>query len=156
MRTAACDAARKSWTDYSMAPIGSRTQEGRTKHPSRGMVFVVASDQAVRRSLVSLLRAFAFSPEPYAGLEAFFRAYDGREGCLTIDLHLISADPCSCARSIREAAIDLPIVLLDGAGGPDRPLSDRRDHPAPELPVRILQQPADSLTYIATVESLLA
>jgi FixJ family two-component response regulator len=87
-------------------------------------VFVVDDDDAVRKSLVRLLRSAGLSVEPFACASAFLarEAYSG-VGCIVLDVRMPELDGMQLQAQLAEQRVDLPIVFLTGHG--DIPMSVR-------------------------------
>jgi FixJ family two-component response regulator len=87
-------------------------------------VFVVDDDEAVRRSLVRLLRSAGLAVESFASAGEFLArdGYDG-VGCILLDVRMPDLDGMGLQARLADEGLDLPVVFLTGHG--DIPMSVR-------------------------------
>jgi len=87
-------------------------------------VFVVDDDEAVRRSLVRLLRSAGLTVESFASAGEFLArdGYDG-VGCIVLDVRMPDLDGMGLQARLADEGLDLPIAFLTGHG--DIPMSVR-------------------------------
>jgi len=86
-------------------------------------VFVVDDNPSVRRSMQSLIEAAGMAIETYASAREFLAAYDGRPGCLILDLRLRKESGLDLQDELRARHATLPIIIMTGYG--DVPASVR-------------------------------
>lgn len=84
---------------------------------SRGKVYIVDDDQAMRDSLALLLETAGYTVDAYAGADAFLdRCTPESEGCVVLDLNMPGKNGLTLQESLRARNINLPAVFLTGYG----------------------------------------
>ncbi len=87
-----------------------------------GLVRVIDDDEALRESLVFLLRTARIDVESYASVSAFFEAPpDPRLGCVITDVRMPGMSGIDLLRRLHELKISVPVVVITGHG--DVPLA---------------------------------
>jgi len=85
-------------------------------------VFVVDDDEAVRKSLVRLLRSVAWKVEAFASASEFLKqAPIIGPGCVLLDIQMPGMNGLDLFNLMSEAGIFLPVIFLSGKG--DIPMS---------------------------------
>jgi FixJ family two-component response regulator len=82
-----------------------------------GFVTIIDDDQAMRESLVTLLRAEGHVTQSYDSAESFLA--DGPEsvsGCLILDIHMPGMNGLDLQQELQARAIALPVVVITGQG----------------------------------------
>lgn len=88
------------------------------------LVLVVDDDDAVRRSLQSLLRSVGFRVEPFASARDLLQSNRAEEGnCLILDVRMPMASGFELQGELARAGIKVPIVFITGHG--DIPMTVR-------------------------------
>jgi len=86
---------------------------------SRPLVHLVDDDDAVRTSVARLLRLGDYDVREYASGLALIDAADGLdEGCILIDFNMPGANGAEVVRTLRDRAVDLPVIIMTGATTP--------------------------------------
>jgi len=84
---------------------------------TRGNVFLVDDDDALRRATSRLLDACGFSVRGYASAEEFLAVFDPkRSGCLLLDLRMPGVSGLELQTLLQQRASSLPVVFLTGHG----------------------------------------
>lgn len=84
---------------------------------SRGKVYIVDDDQAMRDSLALLLETAGYTVYPFAGADAFLaRCTTECEGCLVVDLNMPGMGGLELHEALRKRKINLGAVFLTGYG----------------------------------------
>lgn len=90
----------------------------------QGMVFVVDDDEAVRESLVSLIRSARLRVETFASAQHFLASSRADvPSCLVLDIRLPGLSGLELQKWMAEINIEIPIVFITGHG--DIPTSVR-------------------------------
>jgi FixJ family two-component response regulator len=90
----------------------------------QGMVFVVDDDEAVRESLVSLIRSARLGVETFASAQHFLASSRADvPSCLVLDIRLPGLSGLELQKWMAEINIEIPIVFITGHG--DIPTSVR-------------------------------
>ncbi len=81
----------------------------------QGRVFVVDDDAAVRKGLVHLLEAMGYAAIAHGDGPSFLRAVDDEApSCALIDLCLPDMPGLDVLASLRDARVDIPVILMAG------------------------------------------
>jgi FixJ family two-component response regulator len=84
---------------------------------TRGNVFLVDDDEALRRATARLLDACGFSVRAFGSAEAFLASFDPKcSGCLLLDLRMPGVSGLELQTMLQQRAAALPIVFLTGHG----------------------------------------
>ena len=79
------------------------------------MVHVVDDDEAVRRSLASLLEEVGVPVATYASAEAFLRTLrDDSRGCILLDVRMPGMSGLQLQQDLRERGVAMPTIILTG------------------------------------------
>jgi RNA polymerase sigma factor (sigma-70 family) len=85
--------------------------------PPRPVVFIVDDDDAVRDSLVLLLRLRGYATLSFAGAKAFLEAIDASaRGCILLDLRMPDTDGLEVQSRLSAAGIGVPVIILTAHG----------------------------------------
>lgn len=80
-------------------------------------VFLVDDDEAVRSSLLVLLRLKGLAAEAFASAEEFLAAWQpGRLGCLLVDLRMPGMSGLELLARLRDVGCDLPAIVVTAHG----------------------------------------
>lgn len=79
-------------------------------------VFVVDDDEAMRNSLRWLIESVKLPVETYASSAEFLDAFEGRPGCLILDVRMPGMGGMDLQEKLREKSICLPIIFISGHG----------------------------------------
>jgi len=91
---------------------------------TKGTVFVVDDDAAIRDSLAALLDAEGYSVEIYDSARAFLAGYRPKEDCCVVaDIRMPDMDGLELQEEIIRRGLGLPVVIITGHG--DVPLAVR-------------------------------
>jgi two-component system, LuxR family, response regulator FixJ len=91
---------------------------------TKGTVFIVDDDEAVRDSLCALLEAEGYSVEAFASANAFLAGFKQQEACCVIaDIRMPDMDGLELQEEIIGRGWGLPVVIITGHG--DVPLAVR-------------------------------
>jgi FixJ family two-component response regulator len=77
-------------------------------------VFLVDDNPAVRKSMQALVEAAGLAVETYASAGDFLDAYDGRSGCLVLDVRLRGESGLDLQDELRKRNFILPIIVMTG------------------------------------------
>jgi FixJ family two-component response regulator len=78
-------------------------------------VFVVDDDEAIRRSMLYLLRSVGLAAEGYASGNAFLKAFDAaRPGCLVLDIRMPGLSGLELQDRLTAADSLLPVIFVTG------------------------------------------
>jgi two-component system response regulator FixJ len=84
---------------------------------SNFLVHLVDDDDAVRQSLARLLALGGYAVEQYASGAALLEAADRLgSGCVLLDLNMPDADGLAINAALKERSIDIPVIIMTGAG----------------------------------------
>ncbi len=90
----------------------------------KALVFIVDDDEAVRKSLGSLMRSAGLGVETFASAQQFLASSRADVlSCLVLDLKLPGLSGLDLQRRLAEVNIEIPIVFITGHG--DIPTSVR-------------------------------
>jgi RNA polymerase sigma factor (sigma-70 family) len=79
-------------------------------------VHIVDDDAAVRDSLALLLELKGIASRSYASAEAFLKAYDGRPGCVVVDLRMPGMSGLALQEELKRRGIALPLIMVTAYG----------------------------------------
>ena len=114
-----------------------------------GLVRVIDDDEALRESLVFLLRTARIDVESYASASAFFEAPpDPRLGCVITDVRMPGMSGIDLLRRLHELKISVPVVVITGHG--DVPLAVEAMRAGA---MDFLEKPFDDEVLLASVRS---
>ncbi len=86
------------------------------------MVYVVEDDEAVRDSLMLLLKSEGFDVSEFSDAESFLAVYDDRmSGCIVLDIRMPGMDGMTLQTELLNQSSILPIIFVTGHG--DVPLA---------------------------------
>jgi two-component system response regulator FixJ len=88
-----------------------------------GTVFVVDDDDAMRASLGWLIGSVDLSVEAFGSAADFLEAYDGRPGCLVLDVRMPGMSGLDLQNELKARAITIPVIFITGHG--DVPMAMR-------------------------------
>jgi len=92
---------------------------------SNFLIHLVDDDDAVRTTLARLIRLSGYEVREYAsGAELLQSADHLDSGCILLDLNMPDADGIAVNQSLKARSIDIPVILVTGAG--DREISPHR------------------------------
>jgi two-component system, LuxR family, response regulator FixJ len=120
--------------------------------PSDNMlVHIIDDDDAMRESLVFLLRTAQIEAEAFPSAPAFLdRLPDARLSCVITDIRMPEMSGLDLLRRLREMKIDVPVVVITGHG--DVPLAvEAMKFGA----IDFLEKPFDDEVLLASVRSAL-
>jgi two-component system, LuxR family, response regulator FixJ len=81
------------------------------------MVSIVDDDEAIRDSLMLLLRAEEIAAQSFASAEQFLDAFDpARHGCLIVDVRMPRMTGLELLTRLRKSGSPLPVILITGHG----------------------------------------
>ena len=84
---------------------------------SSGMIFVVDDDEAVRRSLVRLIRSAGRTVEAFGSADDFLAAAPhDRPACLVLDVHLPGLSGLDLQKALTRDGDAMPVVFITGQG----------------------------------------
>ncbi len=84
--------------------------------PDEECVFVVDDDEAARESLAWLLTSVGYSVACYPSANAFLESYDGRAGCLILDVRMPGMSGLHLQQEVLKGQWPLPCILVTGHG----------------------------------------
>jgi two-component system response regulator FixJ len=116
-----------------------------------GLVRVIDDDEALRESLVFLLRTARIDVESYASASAFLEAPpDPRLGCVITDVRMPGLSGIDLLRRLHELKISVPVIVISGHG--DVPLAVEAMRAGA---IDFLEKPFDDEVLLASVRSAL-
>ena len=116
-----------------------------------GLVRVIDDDEALRESLVFLLRTARIDVESYATASAFLEApSDPRLGCVITDVRMPGLSGIDLLRRLHELKISVPVIVITGHG--DVPLAVEAMRAGA---MDFLEKPFDDEVLLASVRSAL-
>lgn len=88
------------------------------------LIHLVDDDDAVRSTLARLLVLSGYAVREYASGAELLDVADGLDGdCILLDLNMPEADGLAVHRTLKDRAIDIPVIVMTGAGAlTDSPL----------------------------------
>lgn len=81
-----------------------------------GTVFIVDDDHDFRDSMQWLLESEGLDVVSFASAEAFLEQYDGRAGCMLLDVRMPEINGLALQQILDERDIHLPIIVISGHG----------------------------------------
>jgi FixJ family two-component response regulator len=92
--------------------------------PSRGQIYIVDDDDAVRDSMRVLLESFNFQVQDYNSAREFLARYRANgKACLLLDLHMPVMNGIDLLEHMQERGAKLPTIVITGRS--DSLLKDR-------------------------------
>lgn len=115
------------------------------------IVHVVDDDAAVRDSLALLLELKGIAARSHASAEAFLKAYDGRPGCVVVDLRMPGMSGLELQEELKRRGIALPLIMVTAYG----------DVPTARAALKagafdFVEKPIEEERLIATLQAALA
>lgn len=83
---------------------------------SQATVFVIDDDADFRDSMQWLLESTPYSVESFASAQAFLDQYDGRPGCMLLDVRMPEINGLALQQLMLERDIRLPVIIITGHG----------------------------------------
>lgn len=81
------------------------------------LVYVVDDDDAVRDSLLLLLRSIGITGKAFATATDFLDAYDPKQhGCLVTDIRMPGMSGLDLQRELKDRGAPIPVILITGHG----------------------------------------
>ena len=104
-------------TERVTVPTARKTSEPVPGDSTKGMVFIVDDDVAIRKSLGRLILAAGYEFETYSSAEEFRQReeYLG-VGCIVVDLHMPGASGLDLQDEIKTGRNILPMIFITGGG----------------------------------------
>ena len=114
------------------------------------LIHLVDDDDAVRTTLARLLNLSGYGVREYAsGAELLEAADELKGGCVLLDLNMPVADGIAVYQALKDRSIDVPVILMTGAG--DLAVSELRAEVA-----GVIQKPFRRVELLSMLESLSA
>jgi len=124
-----------------------RNPEPRPGSHATGAVHIIDDDLAIRRSLTMLTEAAGLAARAHPDAESFLRRFDPQGvGCVVTDVRMPGASGLDLLRHLRQAAADLPVLLITGHG--DVPMAVEAMKAGA---CDFLEKPFDSDAFLAAV-----
>jgi two-component system response regulator FixJ len=83
----------------------------------KSIIHLVDDDPTVRSTLTRLLVSGGYRVREYAsGAELIAAADQLVEGCILLDINMPDSDGFAVTKSLTERGVDLPVVMMTGAG----------------------------------------
>lgn len=79
-------------------------------------VFIVDDDDDFRESVKWLLESSDYPVEAFASAREFLEEYDGRQGCMLLDVRMPEINGLALQQIMKEREILLPIIVISGHG----------------------------------------
>src|SRR5277367_1495148 len=116
-----------------------------------GLVHVIDDDEALRESLVFLLRTAQIEVKSHASAAAFLEALpEGQVGCVVTDVRMPGLSGLELLRRLKDLKVDVPVIVITGHG--DVPLAvEAMKSGAADF----LEKPFDDEVLLASVRSAL-
>lgn len=119
--------------------------------PAAPTVFIVDDDPAVSRSMAAICAAHGLPARTFASADRYLAEFDSRQpGCLLLDLRMPGTTGEELLRTLRQAGVDIPVVVVTGHG--DVPAAVRTMKLAV---VDFLEKPVDHAILIETFREAL-
>lgn len=116
----------------------------------KALIHLVDDDAAVRGTLARLLISGGYEVREYASGAALLDAAEAlAEGYILLDIDMPDADGFAVKRALTDKAIDLPVVMMTGAG--DLTILAMKAGVA-----KFIQKPFDRSELLATLDELSA
>jgi FixJ family two-component response regulator len=115
------------------------------------MISVIDDDEAVRNSMVSLLRSYGYETEAFATAEAFLDSGRLNEtGCILLDVNMPGMDGLRLQRNLSDLRSTVPVVFVSAQ---DDTITRRRVIGAGAA--GFLKKPLNSAALIAKIKAVL-
>jgi len=88
----------------------------RMNTPTQESVFIVDDDDDFRESVKWLLESSDYPVEAFASAREFLEEYDGRQGCMLLDVRMPEINGLALQQIMKEREILLPIIVISGHG----------------------------------------
>jgi two-component system, LuxR family, response regulator FixJ len=119
---------------------------------SEKLVHVIDDDDAVRRSVVFLLKHAGYQVKSYVSGIAFLKeAKTIKRGCVLLDVRMPDMDGLEVQQEMTAQGIDMPIVILTGHGDVDLAVKAMRAGA-----VNFIEKPYEKETLLYAVDEALA
>ncbi len=119
--------------------------------PSEHIIHVVEDDQAMRESLVELLKEAGYKSRAYASAEELLaRGAAVEAGCIVSDVRMPGIDGLTLLRRLRATGSALPLILITGQGDMSMAVTAMKAGA-----VDFLEKPFEAETLLAAVETAL-
>jgi two-component system, LuxR family, response regulator FixJ len=119
---------------------------------SEKLIHVIDDDDAVRRSVVFLLKHAGYQVKSYASGIAFLKeAKTVERGCVLLDVRMPDMDGLEVQQEMTTQGIDMPIVILTGHGDVDLAVKAMRAGA-----VNFIEKPYEKETLLYAVDEALA
>ena len=79
-------------------------------------VFIVDDDDDFRESVKWLLESSDYPVEAFASAREFLEEYDGRQGCMLLDVRMPEINGLALQQIMQDREILLPIIVISGHG----------------------------------------
>jgi len=83
---------------------------------SKATVFIIDDDADFRDSMQWLLESTPYSVESFASAQGFLDQYDGRPGCMLLDVRMPEINGLALQQLMLERDIRLPVIIITGHG----------------------------------------
>jgi len=83
---------------------------------SQATVFIIDDDADFRDSMQWLLESTPYSVESFASAQGFLDQYDGRPGCMLLDVRMPEINGLALQQLMLERDIRLPVIIITGHG----------------------------------------
>jgi RNA polymerase sigma factor (sigma-70 family) len=83
---------------------------------SQATVFIIDDDAAFRESMQWLLESTPYNVESFASAQLFLDQYDGRHGCMLLDVRMPEINGLALQQLMLERDIHLPVIIITGHG----------------------------------------
>jgi FixJ family two-component response regulator len=80
------------------------------------VVYIVDDDDAIRESLALLMRSEGLQTQSFSSAIEFLDAYDGRSGCLVVDVRMPGMSGLELQEALNTRNIALPLIVMTGHG----------------------------------------
>ena len=133
-------------------PAAPEATAGRNDVKSKGTIFLVDDDEALRRATQRLLQACGFQVRSFASAEAFLRAFDPEApGCLLLDLRMGGLSGLELQQLLLDRGSATPIVFFTGHAD-----DAAREHALEKGAVAFLKKPVREESLIEALQLALA
>ena len=83
---------------------------------SQATVFIIDDDADFRDSMQWLLESTPYNVESFASAQLFLDQYDGRSGCMLLDVRMPEINGLALQQLMLERDIRLPVIIITGHG----------------------------------------
>jgi len=83
---------------------------------SQATVFIIDDDADFRDSMQWLLESTPYKVESFASAQLFLDQYDGRAGCMLLDVRMPEINGLALQQLMLERDIRLPVIIITGHG----------------------------------------